>query len=92
MHANAGWLRDKATHSQQGTWGLGPEINLNPRRTLVAESFGSDSSNAWWQTGARYDRNPGLWQLGSTIGRQLGGTSDTPSISFGLRFTPDALF
>ena len=69
VHANAGWLRDKATHSQQGTWGLGPEINLNPRRTLVAESFGSDSGNAWWQTGARYDRNPGLFGDPSQLGR-----------------------
>ncbi len=92
VHANVGWLRDKATNSQQMTWGLGSEINLNPRWTLVAESFGSDNGNAWWQTGARYHLKPGLWQLDSTVGRQYGGTSDTQWLSFGLRFTPDSLF
>jgi hypothetical protein len=92
VHANLGWLRDKATQSQQRTWGLGTEINLNTRWTLVAESFGASTGSAWWQAGARFHVVPGRWQLDSTAGRQYGGDSGTQWLSFGLRFTPDSLF
>lgn len=91
VHANLGWLRDKATRSSQLTWGLGTEINLNTRWTAVAEGFGSDG-NALWQAGARYHLVPGLWQLDSTVGRQFGGPSDAHWLSFGLRYTPASLF
>ncbi len=91
VHANLGWLRDKATRSNQLTWGLGTEINMNPRWTLVGEGFGTDGS-AWWQAGARYHLIPGLWQLDSTVGRRFGGPSDTQWLSLGLRFTPASLF
>lgn len=92
VHANLGWLRDKATHRNQVTWGLGTELNMNPRWTLVGEAFGTDAGGSWWQAGARYHLVPGLWQLDSTVGRQFGGPSDVQWLSFGLRFTPASLF
>ncbi len=98
VHANLGWLRDKATQRNQLTWGLGTEINLNERWTLVAETFGTDAGATYWQAGARLHLVPGLWQIDSTVGRQSGGVSgngsasDTQWLSFGLRFTPDSLF
>ncbi len=92
IHANLGWLRDKATQRNQLTWGLGSEINLSPHWTLVAESFGTNAGASYWQAGARYHLVPGLWQLDSTIGRQSGGPTATQWLSFGLRFTPASLF
>ncbi len=92
VHANLGWLRDKATQSHRRTWGLGTEVNLNTRWTLVAESFGEMAGSSWWQAGARYHLVPGRWQLDSTVGRQYGGNTDAQWLSFGLRFTPDSLF
>ncbi len=92
VHANLGWLRDKATQRSQLTWGLGSEINLSPHWTLVAESFGTDAGTSYWQAGARWHLVPGLWQVDSTIGRQTGGASDTQWLSFGLRLTPASLF
>lgn len=92
VHANLGWLRDKATRSDQTTWGLGSEFKLNPRWTLVAESFGTTAGPSWWQAGARYHLAPERWQLDATVGGQSGGSTDTQWLSFGLRFTPAALF
>lgn len=92
VHANLGWLHDKATQRGQRTWGLGSEIHLNAHWTLVAERFGSDAGTAYWQAGARFHLVPGLWQLDSTIGRQSGAPSDAQWLSFGLRFTPASLF
>lgn len=92
VHANLGWLRDKATQRDQLSWGLGSEINLSERWTLVAEGFGTDAGTSYWQAGARLHLQPGRWQLDSTVGRQTGGSTDTQWLSFGLRFTPDSLF
>lgn len=91
LHLNAGWLRDKATQSSQATWGVGSELNVNPRWTLIAESFGSSTSR-FWQAGARYNVIPRLFQLDTTTGSQFGGERDARWISFGLRFTPEKLF
>jgi hypothetical protein len=44
------------------------------------------------QAGVRYNLIPGLFQLDTTAGSQLGGSRDTQWISFGLRFTPEKLF
>ncbi len=92
MHLNVGWLRDKATRDSQGTWGVGGEFNLNPRWTLIAESFGNTADTPYWQAGARYNVIPGLFQLDATAGRRFGGDRDAQWLSFGLRFTPDRLF
>lgn len=91
VHVNAGWLRDKATQQSQSTWGLGSELNVIPRWTLVAETFGNTSAR-FWQAGARYNLIPGLFQLDATTGSEIGGQRDASWISFGLRFTPDKLF
>lgn len=91
VHFNAGWLRDKATQSSQATWGIGSELNLNPRWTLIAETFGN-TAHTFWQAGARHSVIPGLFQLDATVGRENGGNRDARWISFGLRFTPDKLF
>ncbi len=92
IHSNVGWIHDKASSRDQTSWGLGSEINLNQRVTLIAENFGSSGNTPYWQTGVRYSIVPNLWQVDSTIGRQFGGNSETRWLSFGLRFTPASLF
>ncbi len=92
MHVNAGWLRDKATRASQTTWGIGAELNLDPRYTLIAESFGNSVDTPYWQAGVRFNVIPGLFQLDTTAGRRFGGDRDAQWLSFGLRFTPERLF
>ncbi len=92
MHANVGWLRDKASGRNQTTWGLGSELNVDRHWTVVAESFGNSVDRPYWQAGFRYSVVPGLFQVDTTMGRQYGGNHDTRWLSFGIRFTPASIF
>ena len=92
IHMNGGWLHDKATARQQGTWGLGTELNLDRRWTLITESYGNTVDTPYWQAGFRYNVIPGLFQIDTTLGRQYGSNRDTRWLSFGIRYTPSQLF
>jgi hypothetical protein len=92
MHLNTGWLHDKSLSRQRLTWGIGSEINATHRLTLVAESFGDNLANPYWQTGVRYAIIPNLFQVDATVGQQTGTSEGNRWISFGLRFTPASLF
>lgn len=92
LHANAGWLRDKASNQERNTWGLGGEYYPHPRLTVIAESFGDDKGKPYWQTGLRYSILPQLLQVDATTGQQYGGHSASRWLSFGLRWTPERLF
>ncbi len=92
VHANAGWLHDRATRRNQTTWGLGAELNLDSRWTLIAESFGNSADTPYWQSGVRYSVLPGLLQLDTTVGRQFNGSTENRWLSFGVRYTPAKLF
>lgn len=88
MHANVGWLRDRASGDHKLTWGLGSEIRLRPRLTGIAESFGDHTSSPYIQAGFRYAVRPDLFQIDMTWGRQQNASSDNHWISFGIRYTP----
>lgn len=92
LHANAGWLRDKASSQDRNTWGLGGEYYPYPRLAVIAESFGDDKGKPYWQTGLRYSIIPNLFQVDATTGQQVGGESASRWLSFGLRWTPERLF
>lgn len=92
LHTNLGWLRDKASHSNRLTWGVGGEFQLSDRLMAIAETFGDDRQRPYWQTGLRYAIIPGLLQVDTTVGRQFSGTDNGQWLSFGLRLTPDRLF
>lgn len=92
MHANLGWLKDKASGEHRATWGLGGEFRLHDRLTGIAETFGDSSSGTFWQAGARFAILPERVQLDATLGRELSGPASSRWISFGLRLTPDRLF
>lgn len=88
MHANLGWLRDKASGRDQATWGLGTEINVNQRWTWIAESFGTSQGDAYWQAGLRYGVIPGLLQIDTTVGSPVDSPQHSRWLSFGVRLTP----
>lgn len=92
FHTNVGWLRDKATNENRATWGVGAEMQASQRILLIAESFGDNQANPYWQMGARYSVIPNLFQLDTTIGQQFNGTANMRWISFGLRITPEKIF
>jgi hypothetical protein len=92
VHANLGMLRDRATHRNSMTWGLGGEFQLSPRLLGIAETFGDSRHNPYWQIGARYSIVPDRVQIDATLGQQVGGPIASRWISFGLRLTPDRLF
>ena len=92
MHLNTGWLRNNAISTEHMTWGIGSEINATQRLTLVAETFGDNRNNPYWQTGVRYAIIPNLFQVDATVGRQTGNSESNRWFSFGVRFTPASLF
>ena len=92
MHANLGWLRDNASHQDNMTWGLGGELQMATRITIIAETFGDNRVRPYWQTGVRFAVIPNFFQIDTTIGQQFGGNSTNKWISFGVRLTPDSLF
>jgi len=85
IHTNIGWLREQESRDHRLTWGLGSETQLAAKTWLIAETFGQDRSNAFYQLGLRH----WLWvdrvQIDVTYGNQMGNHSDRRWISFGLR-------
>ncbi len=88
VHANVGWLKDKATGQNRMTWGLGSELKVSSRLTGIAEAFGDHTTSPYFQAGFRYAVRPDLFQVDLTLGRQQHGSSDSRWLSFGIRYTP----
>jgi hypothetical protein len=92
IHINGGWLRDKDSGTNKMTWGLGGEFRVMPRLLAIAEVFGDNQENPYFQVGARFAIVPDRIQVDATLGQQFSGPSDERWISFGLRLTPGPLF
>ena len=92
VHANLGWLSDKATQRDNLTWGVGSEFALTRRFSVMAESFGDNRANPYWQAGVRVFLVPDRVQIDSTVGQQWHGEKESRWFSIGLRLTPDKLF
>ncbi len=92
MHYNLGMLRERSGGRNNLTWGIGAEIQALPRLIAIAEAFGDNHANPYWQAGARYAIVPNRVQVDATFGRQLGGPAAGRWMSFGLRLTPERLF
>ena len=88
VHANVGWLRDKASGDHKMTWGLGSELKLAPRLMGIVEAFGDHTSSPYFQTGVRYAIKPELFQVDLTVGRQQHDAGENRWLSFGIRYTP----
>jgi len=92
LHANLGWLKDKASGQNNLSWGVGGEFKLHARLLGIAETFGDNRSMSYGQVGVRYSVRPDLFQVDATIGQQLSGPGKNHWVSFGIRYTPDTLF
>lgn len=92
LHANLGWLKDKASGQNNLSWGVGGEFKLHARLLGIAETFGDNRSMSYGQVGVRYSVRPDLFQVDATIGQQLSGPGTNHWVSFGIRYTPDKLF
>lgn len=92
IHANFGWLKDKASGLDSISWGIGGEFKLHPRLLGIAETYGDNRGYAYGQVGLRYSVIPDLFQVDATFGQQFSGEGDSHWFSFGIRYTPDRLF
>ena len=92
VHANLGWLRDKASGLDSLTWGIGGEFKLHPKLLGIAETYGDNRGMSYGQVGVRYSVRPDVFQMDATIGQQLSGKGNGHWVSFGIRYTPDKLF
>ena len=92
LHANLGWLKDKASGQNNLSWGVGGEFKVHARLLGIAETFGDNRSMSYGQVGVRYSVRPDLFQVDATIGQQLSGPGKNHWVSFGIRYTPDKLF
>ena len=92
FHFNLGWVQDRQTRLNSGTWGSGVEYWAHNRVMLIAEAFGDDRQKPFVQTGLRFAVVPGLFQVDATRGVQPGSQGRSTCTSIGLRYTPDKLF
>ena len=92
LHANLGWLKDKASGQNNLSWGVGGEFKVHAKLLGIAETFGDNRSMSYGQVGVRYSVRPDLFQVDATIGQQLSGPGKNHWVSFGIRYTPDKLF
>ena len=92
MHTNLGWLHDRDEHLDKLTWGIGSEIPLNAWVTAIAEIYGDNRENPFWQVGVRLWLIPNQLQLDGTTGGQLGEGEDNPWFSIGLRLLGGKIF
>ncbi|MBT9519494.1 MAG: hypothetical protein IV101_01255 [Dechloromonas sp.] len=92
IHTNLGYTRERENQENRLTWGLGSEVQLTPRAWLIAESYGQDKGNPFFQMGVRYWIVPGHVQVDTTYGSRFGAISDQHWFSIGLRLISPSLF
>lgn len=88
MHLNIGMLRDKQASELKASMGLGTEFKMGNAFKGIAEVFGDNSQNPFYQLGVRYSLVPEVFQIDGTVGQQVNGDSESQWLSIGLRWTP----
>lgn len=91
-HVNVGGLRDRATGTHSMTWGVGGEFRISSKFLAIAESFGDNHHQPYWQVGGRLAIIPDRVQIDATVGQPFAGSGNGRWISFGLRLTPERFF
>jgi hypothetical protein len=92
IHTNLGYTRERENQENRLTWGLGSEIQVTDRAWVIAESYGQDKGNPFFQMGVRYWIVPGHVQIDTTYGSNFGAISDQHWFSIGLRLISPTLF
>lgn len=88
VHVNVGMLRDRQEARNKATIGVGSEFKLTDHMRGIAEVFGDQTQNPFYQVGLRYSLIPELFQIDGTFGQQVNGSQQSQWISIGLRWTP----
>lgn len=88
VHLNMGMLRDKQASELKASMGLGTEFKMGNAFKGIAEVFGDNSQNPFYQLGVRYSLVPEVFQIDGTVGQQVNGDSESQWLSIGLRWTP----
>jgi hypothetical protein len=76
VHLNLGWLRENTTHKNQTTWGIGTETQLAQPLTLIAEVYGNDRNDSFYQAGFKYMIYKDFVQLDASYGNQMSSHDD----------------
>lgn len=92
IHTNLGYTRERENHQTRLTWGVGTELQSSERLYVIAETYGQDKGNAFFQTGLRYWIVPNRVQIDTTYGSQFGHLREERWVSIGLRLISPALF
>ena len=92
IHTNLGYTRERENHQTRLTWGVGTELQSSERLYVIAETYGQDKGNAFFQTGLRYWIVPNRVQIDTTYGSQFGHLREERWLSIGLRLISPALF
>ncbi|MBS1144547.1 MAG: hypothetical protein H6R14_1953 [Proteobacteria bacterium] len=92
IHTNLGYTRERENRANRLTWGVGSELQMSPRTWLIAESYGQDKGNAFYQLGVRFWVVPNHVQIDTTYGSRFGAISQEHWFSVGLRLISPKLF
>ena len=92
IHTNLGYTRERENKENRLTWGLGSETQLAAQTWLIAESYGQDKGNPFFQVGIRHWIVPNHVQIDTTYGSQFGHVSEQHWFSIGLRLISPKLF
>jgi hypothetical protein len=70
-HLNLGLVHDNASDSRKtrGTWGIAGEYEMTPAVTLLAESYGEQTSSPTLGLGVRWQVSK-QWKIGTEVSRQ----------------------
>lgn len=85
LHLNFGWLREQKIRHHRLTWGMGSETQLAERTWLIAETFGQNQGNPFYQMGLRHWIVPERVQLDATYGNRIDNGTQEQWFSIGLR-------
>ncbi|MDE2598756.1 MAG: hypothetical protein KGL40_03930 [Rhodocyclaceae bacterium] len=88
LHTNLGWARTQDKHHDAMLWGLGSEVEMTSRTWLIAEIYGENQGNPYYQIGLRHWVVPNRVQVDATYGNRNNGGDNW--ISIGLRLLSPA--
>lgn len=92
IHANLGYTREREHRQNRLTWGVGSEAQIAAQTWLIAESYGQDRGNPFFQFGLRHWLWPNRVQIDTTYGNQFGQVWQQGWISVGLRLISPSWF
>ena len=84
VHANLGWIKNRASGFNRTTWGLGMEYGLANRVSVFAEAFGDDVVRPIIHTGFNISLISNKLNVNITGGRDLAVDPDHNFYSIGL--------